>query len=169
MADDKVTILTDELRAQLAPELKSLEDAAYTKGKSEGASAERERIKAVEAQGENLPGHEALISEMKFDGKTTGPEAAVKVLAAEKTKKADRVRSIRADAPAPVGAAAIDDAQRRETKDDKDTKTVTSLEKANELAKEAREYQAAQLKLGVEVSDIDSVKFVYQRAGVPLK
>lgn len=162
MADDKkVIVLTDELRAQLAPEFKALEETAYAKGKSEGASAERDRIKAVEAQGENLPGHEALIQEMKFDGKTTGPEAAVKVLAAEKTKKAERVRDIRADAPKPVPASAIDDPTKQETGGKK--------KDHNELAKEAKEYMAMRAKEGVEVSNIDAVKFVYQRAGVPLQ
>jgi len=47
-----------------------------------GAEAERKRIKAVQDQ--LLPGHEALIETLKFDGKTTGPEAAVQVLGAEK-------------------------------------------------------------------------------------
>ena len=47
-----------------------------------GAKAERERILAVEAQ--LLPGHEALIAGFKADGKTSGPEAAVAVLAAER-------------------------------------------------------------------------------------
>jgi hypothetical protein len=157
---EKIVVLTDEIRAQLAPEFKALEDAAFAKGKSDGASAERDRIKAVESQGENLPGHEALIQEMKFDGKTTGPEAAVKVLAAEKTKKAERVRDIRADAPKPVPASVIDDP----TKESGGEKP-----NHNELAKQANEYQAMRAKEGVEVSNIDAVKFVYQRAGVPLK
>lgn len=48
----------------------------------EGADAERLRIQLVQAQ--LMPGHEALIEELKFDGKTTGEQAAVQVLAAEK-------------------------------------------------------------------------------------
>lgn len=51
-------------------------------GSAAGAKAERERIKAVQDQ--LLPGHEALIEILKWDGKTTGPEAAVQVLGAEK-------------------------------------------------------------------------------------
>ncbi len=51
-------------------------------GMKTGAEKERERIKAVEAQA--LPGHEDLIAALKFDGTTTGEQAAVKVLAAEK-------------------------------------------------------------------------------------
>lgn len=48
----------------------------------EGAEGERTRIQAVEDQ--LIPGHEALVNDLKFDGQTTGPEAAAKVLAAEK-------------------------------------------------------------------------------------
>lgn len=152
-------VLTDELRAQLAPQIKTLEDAAFFQGKKAGEEAERERIKAVEAQGENLPGHEKLIQEMKFDGKTTGPEAAVKVLAAEKTKKAARVADIRADAPTPVPAGAIDPAR---------PEGAAKKVDPNALAKEAEVYQKQQAKEGNDVSMVDAVKFVYQRAGVPL-
>jgi len=78
--------------------------------RAEGAIAERERIQSVEAQA--LPGHEALIASLKFDGKTTGPEAAVAVLSAERLVASDRAKSFYADAPAavPHAAAPGDDA-----------------------------------------------------------
>jgi capsid assembly protease len=57
-------------------------DKGASEGQAQGAEKERARIKAVEEQA--LPGHEKLITELKYDGATTGPEAAVKVLAAEK-------------------------------------------------------------------------------------
>ena len=161
MADknENVTVLTPELRAQLAPEIKSLEDAAFAKGKDEGAKSERERIKAIEDQGAVIPGHEKLVAELKYDGKTTGAEAASQILAAEAKKKADRVKDIRADAPNPAPAAAPP------TKEPDDKKKPDH----DALAKEAREYQAKQAKEGVEISNVDAVKFVYERAGVPLK
>lgn len=65
-------------------------------GRQEGAKAERERIQAVQAQ--SMPGHEALIEQLKFDGKTTGPEAAVQVLAAEKGKLGKQLQDLQADA-----------------------------------------------------------------------
>lgn len=78
--------------------------------RAEGADAERARILAVEAQA--MPGHEALIATLKADGKTTGPEAAMQVLAAEKTKLSGIASQLAADAPAPVPhAAAPQDAQ----------------------------------------------------------
>lgn len=50
-------------------------------GKVSGSAAERQRIKDVESQA--LPGHAALIEQMKWDGATTGAEAAVKIIQAE--------------------------------------------------------------------------------------
>ena len=55
---------------------------AQDQAKEASAKAERERIQSVESQ--SIPGHEKLIQTLKFDGKTTGPEAAVQILAAEK-------------------------------------------------------------------------------------
>lgn len=71
---------------------------------AEGAQRERERIQAVRAQ--VLPGHEALIEKLAFDGKTTGPEAAVAVLAAERGVVAAAAAAHGNDAPpaAPSGA-----------------------------------------------------------------
>ena len=68
--------------------------------RAEGAKAEMERIKSVEEQ--FMPGHEALIASMKFDGKTTGPEAAVAVLNAEKQQRASIATNLQQDAPAPI-------------------------------------------------------------------
>lgn len=69
--------------------------AGLAEGQTAGMTAERTRIQAVEAQ--TLPGHEKLIAQLKFDGKTTGPEAAVQVLAAEKTVAAGRAGALAAD------------------------------------------------------------------------
>jgi ClpP class serine protease len=68
---------------------------------AEGAEAERARIQGVRAQA--IPGHEALIERLAFDGKTTGPEAAVQILAAEKTLRETQMAA-QAAAPGPVAA-----------------------------------------------------------------
>lgn len=47
-----------------------------------GAKAERERIASVRAQA--MPGHEALIAQMELDGKSTGADAAMAIIGAEK-------------------------------------------------------------------------------------
>lgn len=69
--------------------------AGIEEGMLAGAVAERQRIADVRAQ--LIPGHEALIEEMVGDGKTTGPEAAVKVLAAEKAFRGKKLDDYNAD------------------------------------------------------------------------
>lgn len=64
---------------------------------AQGASAERARIQAVE--GQLIPGHEALIQNLKFDGKSGAGEAAVAVLAAEKTTRTKQAAALASDAP----------------------------------------------------------------------
>lgn len=67
---------------------------------AEGSAAERLRIQQVEAQ--LLPGHEALITALKFDGKSTGGDAAMAVLAADKAARAAQAQALASEAPAPV-------------------------------------------------------------------
>lgn len=74
--------------------------ALYAQVLAEGAAGERDRIAAVEAQA--LPGHEALIATLKADGHTTGEQAAVQVLAAERQKLSAIATRLHADAPPPV-------------------------------------------------------------------
>lgn len=65
--------------------------------REQGASAERERIQAVE--GQLIPGHEALISTLKFDGKSGPGEAAMAVNAAEKQTRQAHAAALAGDAP----------------------------------------------------------------------
>lgn len=70
-----------------------------------GAKAEQERVAAVRAQ--SMPGHEALIEKLAADGKTTGPEAAMAVLAAERAAVEARGKAfVEGDAPKPVATGA---------------------------------------------------------------
>jgi hypothetical protein len=70
-----------------------------------GAEAERKRIQDVESQ--CIPGHEKLIADLKYDGKTTGPEAAVKVLAAEKEARIGYLKNMKEGAPKVVDQPAV--------------------------------------------------------------
>lgn len=98
--------------------------------RAEGAAAERQRILDVEAQ--TLPGHEALIASLRADGKTTGPEAASQVLAAERQKLSGIAGQLATDAPNPVPhAAAPADVSAEEKKDPRTA-----------LHEKAKQYQA---------------------------
>lgn len=117
-------ITAEGLRTAYPDIIKALEKAAFdngyssglTKGMDEGlktgADKERSRIQAVE--GSLLPGHEKLIESMKFDGVTTGEQAAVKILQAEKTLRETKLTAYKEDAPMVV--AAVDAAQTEATK-----------------------------------------------------
>ncbi len=100
-------------REQIAADYPEIAEAFRAEGRAavdlgaarvEGAAAELQRIKDVQAA--SLPGHEALIATLMFDGKTTGAEAALKVLAAERTKRGDKLLALQADAAAAVTTAA---------------------------------------------------------------
>ena len=68
--------------------------------RAEGASAESARIAAVE--GQLIPGHEALINTLKFDGKSTPGDAAMAVNAAEKQSRAAHASALASEAPEPL-------------------------------------------------------------------
>jgi capsid assembly protease len=69
--------------------------AGIEEGKSIGAAAERQRIIDVRAQ--LIAGHEALIETLVADGKTTGPEAAMRIVQAEKVVGQNRLAALKAD------------------------------------------------------------------------
>ena len=108
--------------------------------RSEGAAGERDRIAGVRAQ--LMPGHEALIEQLAGDGRTTGPEAAVQVLAAERSRVAAAGRARQDDAPAPVAAAPAPAAEGSGPKLGRGG-VMTPETDAAALDKAAREYQAA--------------------------
>lgn len=94
-----ITAIVDEATAQL----KADNDAAMGAARKEAADAERERIKSVRSQ--SLPGHEALIETLMFDGVTTGEQAAVKVLQAENATRQNTLRNMQQDGELNVPAA----------------------------------------------------------------
>lgn len=106
--------------------------------RAEGAASERQRIADVRAQA--LAGHEALIEQLAADGKTTGAEAAVAVLAAERARVATVGASRQADAPKPVPTAGAgeDDAPAKPSEYSADS---TAAEKAK-LDAAAKQYMA---------------------------
>lgn len=68
--------------------------------RSHGAEQERTRIRAVLDQ--SMPGHEALVQRLAFDGTTTAEQAAVQILAAEKQIRTSARETYLDDAPEPL-------------------------------------------------------------------
>lgn len=103
MAEENKPVLT---RASFEQEHAALFAQCRAEFSTLGATQERDRIKAVLAVGEGLPGHETLLQGMAFDGKTTAGEASQAVLAAEKTTRAAAAKAHADDAPAPAKGSA---------------------------------------------------------------
>lgn len=66
-----------------------------------GAQGERDRIASVRSQ--TLPGHEALIEQLAFDGTSTADDAAKAIIAAERQLREAASVQIDIEANAPVG------------------------------------------------------------------
>ncbi len=81
--------------------------AVHAEGFAAGKTDECNRIQSVESAA--LPGHEELIGKLKFDGKTTGEQAALQIIQAEKSNKAKALGDYTAQAPQPVSQPAADD------------------------------------------------------------
>jgi hypothetical protein len=102
---DLAAALTEEGRAAGIAEGA---DKAKAEGHKAGADAERARIQSV--LGQSMPGHEALVQTLAFDGKTTAAEAAVQILAAEKAKRGNVLGALKTEgaqlAAVPAGSQA---------------------------------------------------------------
>lgn len=84
---------------------------------AEGAMAENVRIKDCEAQ--LIPGHEALVNSMKLDGKSTGADVAMAIIAEEKKLRGSHLKAFQDNAPAAVQFAASTDFEPVAAKEDK--------------------------------------------------
>lgn len=148
------TMNREELKAA-HPELL---EAILAEGRTQGADAERARIKAVEAQA--LPGHGDLIATLKYDGKTTGDQAAAQVLAAERKKLGGKAADLAADAAAVAGAAptaAADPAAGSEA-------ARAAAEAAKPLEERAKAKWDADAKLRGEFGDDYAAYLAYEKA-----
>lgn len=92
----------DELAQHYPDAVKAIADEHHAAGITLGKQQERERIQGIE--GLAMPGHDALIAQLKFDGVTTAEQAAVKILHAEKQTRAQLAKDYRDDAPKPLPA-----------------------------------------------------------------
>ena len=140
MSDFKITAMTPEVLKEKFPDVFAvIENQGHVKGLSEGyekgckeghvqgfnagAESERKRIEAVEAQ--SLVGHEALIAQLKADGKTTGEQAAMMVLSAEKEKRKTRMQSLEDSSIKPVPPSNTDTEQFKAVSEGKDFEALS--------------------------------------------
>jgi ClpP class serine protease len=144
--------LTLALLSQERPDLvQSIQSEGRTAGKKEGAEGELARVKDVLAQ--SMPGHEDLVNQLAFDGKTTGAEAAVQILAAERKTRGDRLTTARSEAPAaaPASTATTTAATPKEPK--VEIAAHSSFEQVKEACK--AEFEAS-ADLKAEFTDLDT-------------
>lgn len=122
--------------------------ALHAEGFAAGQTAELNRLRDVQAQ--SMPGHEALINELMFDGKTTGADAAKAVLAAERGKRNVALAALQDDAQ-DVAAPGAEPAVERKASFDPYVVSAKASEYINE--------QAAK---GVTVNPIEAVNHIMQ-------
>lgn len=96
-----VAALVAEAQAGMITE--EAHQAALATARTEGAIAEVQRITEVRAQ--TVVGHEALIEQMAFDGKSTGADAALAIVAAEQRRTQQAAADLDADANAAAAHA----------------------------------------------------------------
>lgn len=72
---------------------------------AEGAEAERARIASCEAS--SLLGFEAIVDCMKLDGKSTGADVAMAIIAEQKKQQASHAKAFVDNAPAVIAAAPV--------------------------------------------------------------
>lgn len=142
--------LTREIIAADHPDLyKAITEEAYAAGLNagiaQGSEAERSRIQGIEALA--TLGHDKLIAEFKYDGKTTAEQAALKILTAEKDTRASMATKLAAETPQPVplAPAAFNDGKGEEEK-------LIGQEKWEYEWKHSAELQAEFISMGAYVA-----------------
>lgn len=122
--------------------------AGRAAGIVEGADQERARIKGVLSK--SAAGHEKLVQDLAFDGKTSPDQAASHVLEAINTKNAQRLEDTKADAAeAKVVASTVDPAGNDAAK--------PAARSPLQIAARAREISAEKAKLGITVNAAEAV------------
>lgn len=108
--------------------------AALEAARQEGAAAERQRITDCRAQ--LIPGHEALVTTMALDGKSTAADVALAIIGAEKALRAGAMQNLIDDAPPAAPPAEGGDAPPADDTDDSEEAAQARFNKSAELRKE---------------------------------
>jgi len=114
----------EKLKAEHPDVYKAVREEGYVEGAAlnqetlklariEGAQSERDRISAVRAQ--TIPGHEALIEQMAFDGKSTAADAALAIVTAEKSLRTGALSNLEVEKGVVVPVVDGDDSNQTKT------------------------------------------------------
>lgn len=88
----KSTITADYVAKNFPDIASAMTKSGFNEGFKAGSEAERERINSLEEV--SMPGHEALLEAAKKDGKTKAADLAVKIVAAEKQRGGNALKTI---------------------------------------------------------------------------
>ncbi len=113
-------------------------DEKIQAAKAEAADKERLRIKSVKEQ--SMSGHEQLVETMMFDGETTGPDAAVRILQAEKKLGDKNLQDFRTENNQALEQGEPEDTKDAEDEDKEDKEPVE--EEAKKAWKKSSKLQA---------------------------
>lgn len=139
---EKPMEITLEMLKGKAPEL--LEQIKKT-----GADAERSRIQEVLEVA--IPGHEKVIEKLAFDGVTTGPEAAMVILKAEKLARETLLKNHDADAPPALKQPAPSDTDKIPENLKGEERWKAEFEKSSKLQEE---FGTADIYIGAMKADL---------------
>lgn len=101
--DIDMNITMELLKADYADLVDQIKSEGVEAALKSGAETERQRIQGVLEQ--SVAGCEEMVQEMAFDGKTTGPEAAVKVLAQLKVVGEAKLNELESESNEPAGTS----------------------------------------------------------------
>lgn len=99
-ADVKQEVITMDINT-----IKEQFPAIVAELQADGAKAERERIASCESV--SMPGFEAIVNSMKLDGKSTGADVAMAIIAEQKKQQASHAKAFVDNAPAVIAAAPV--------------------------------------------------------------
>lgn len=99
-ADVKQEVITMDINT-----IKEQFPAIVAELQADGAKAERERIASCESV--SMPGFEAIVNSMKLDGKSTGADVAMAIIAEQKKQQASHAKAFVDNAPAVIASAPV--------------------------------------------------------------
>lgn len=156
---EKKRMTKDELLAQHPDIADSFRADGRAEGMSQGAEAERKRIEGVLAQGRKIVGHDQLVNQMAFDGKTTPSEAAVAILDAAAAAGGRIQTAMREEAPPALGVTPSGADGRKKEQQSKPAADPVNGEHV-QLGKQARELRTRLAAQGVKITAAEAYRRV---------